>query len=49
MINGKHEQGTHCTKMGTDKSAEDTPNAQNIIGPICLPRPKSFGFSKKAL
>ena len=28
MINGKHGQGTHSTKMGADKSAENTPNAQ---------------------
>ena len=26
MNNGKHGQGTHCTKMGANKSAENTPN-----------------------
>ena len=32
---------------GTDKSAENTPNAHKIFGPIYLPKPKSLGFSKK--
>ena len=44
MINGKHGQGTHITKMGADKSAENTPTAPKFICPICLPRPKSLGF-----
>ena len=43
----KHGQGTHNTKMGDDKLAEITPNAPNIFGQICLPKPKSLGFSKK--
>ena len=34
--------------MGADKSAENTPNAPNIFGPICLPKPKSLRFSKKS-
>ena len=38
-----HGQGTHCTKMGADSSAENTPK---IFGPICLPKTKSVGFSK---
>ena len=33
--------------MGADKSAENTPNAQKMLGPICLPKP-SLGFSKKS-
>ena len=41
------DKGTHSTKMGADKSAENTPNAPKIFGPICLPKPKSLGFSKK--
>ena len=41
-------QETHNTKMGADKSAENTPNAPKNFGPICLPKPKSLGFSKKA-
>ena len=42
-------QGTHCTKMGADTLAENTPNAPKIVSPICLPKPKSWGFSKKTL
>ena len=50
MNNGKHGQGTHCTKMGNDSLAENTPNAPEFICPICLPKPKSSGFQwKKAL
>ena len=45
----KHGQGTHSSKIGADKSAENTPNAAKLFGPICLPKPKSLGFSKKAL
>ena len=30
MINGKPGQVTYCTKMGADKSDENTPNAQNL-------------------
>ena len=44
MINGKHGQGTHSTKMGADKSAENTLNATKIIFPNCLPK---FGISIK--
>ena len=32
------------TKMGADKSAENIPNAQTFICPICQPKPKSLGF-----
>ena len=38
------KEGTVCTKMGADKSAENTPNAPKFIGPNCLPKPKSLGF-----
>ena len=38
---GKHGQGTHNTKMGADKWAENTPK---FICPICLLKPKSLGF-----
>ena len=49
MNNGKHGQGTHCTKMGADSLAENTPNDPEFICPICLPKPKSSAFqSKKA-
>ena len=33
--------------MGADSSAENTQNAPQNVGPICLPKPKSLGFSKK--
>ena len=36
-----------CTKMGTDSSAENTPNAPEFICPICLPKPKSLWFQWK--
>ena len=49
MINGKHGQETHRTKMGADKSAENTPNVAQNFGPICLPKPQNSGFSKKTL
>ena len=29
--NGNHGQGTHCTKMGADSLAENTPNAPEFI------------------
>ena len=32
------------TKMGADKSAENTENAQKIICKICLTKPKSLVF-----
>jgi len=30
LINGKNGQGTQSTKMGVDKSAKNTPNAQFV-------------------
>ena len=48
MINGKHVQGTHSTKMGTDKLAVNTPNAPKRICPNCLPKPKR-DFDEKRL
>ena len=47
MNNGKHGQGTHCTKMGADGLAQNTPIASEFICPICLPKPKSSGFQWK--
>jgi hypothetical protein len=44
LNNGKHGQGTHCTKMGADSWVENAPNAPEFICPICLPKPKSSGF-----
>ena len=40
--NGKHGQGTHSTKMGVDKSAENNPNASKCICPVCLSKPKNW-------
>ena len=34
--------------MGADSSALNIPNAPEFIGPICLPKPKSFEFLKKS-
>jgi hypothetical protein len=38
LINEKQGQGTHSTKMGADKLAENIPNAPKLICPICLTR-----------
>ena len=43
---GKYVQWTHCTKMGADSSAENTPNAPKILDfykkraslSVCSPR-----------
>ena len=40
MINGKHEQGTHITKMGADKSAE----IPKIYLPNLHDQAKKFGI-----
>ena len=42
-----------CSKAWTRDSqcccsAENTPNPPKIFGPICLPKPKSWGFSKES-
>ena len=42
---GKHGQGTHCTKMGADSLAENTPNAPEFI---CL-SPKVLDSNDKRL
>ena len=44
MINERYGQGTHSTKMGADKSADNITNAPKFICPNCLPYPKSLGF-----
>ena len=36
-----------CTKMGTNKLVENTPNAPILFGPICLPKPKSLKLKKE--
>ena len=47
MINEKHGQRTHSTKMGADKLFKNTPNAPKFICPNCLPKPKSLGHRCK--
>ena len=42
--NGKHEQGTHSTKMGADKLAENTPNAPKFICPKLSTQEQKFGL-----
>jgi hypothetical protein len=42
LINGKHGQGI---KMGADKLAENTPNAQKLV----CPSPKVWDFDEKRL
>ena len=44
---GKHGQRTHSTKMGADKSTQNTPNAPKFICSICLLKPKSSGLEWK--
>ena len=41
---GKHGQGTHSTKLGADKSAENTLNGPKFMCPNCLPKPKNWNF-----
>ena len=42
-------QGTHCTEMGADKSAQNAPNNQNISSQSLSPRPKVWDFNEKRL
>ena len=42
-------KGTHCTNMGADKLAENTPNAQNLSAQIVFPSPKVQDFNEKRL
>ena len=44
-INGKHGHGTHSTKIGADKLAQNTPNAPKLI----CPSPKVWDFDEKRL
>ena len=45
LNNGKHGQGTHCTKMGADMLAENTVNDPGFICPC----PKVLDFNEKRL
>ena len=52
MINEKHGQGTHSTKMGAVKLFEFTPSAQmpqNVSAQIVCPSPKVWDFGEKRL
>ena len=46
-IMGKHGQGTHCTKMGADRLAENTPNDKKIYLSKFSAQALKFGFSMK--
>ena len=48
-MNGKNGQGTHSTKMGADKSAENTPNEPKMFDPIWDFRKKAFSGSPSSL
>ena len=47
MINGKHGQGTHSTKMGADKWTENTPNAPKSYLPELSAHGQKFRNSMK--
>ena len=49
MIDRKHEQGTHCTKIFADQLAENTQMPQNISALIVWPSPKDWDFHEKML
>ena len=40
----KHGQGTYSTKMGADKSAENTQMPQNLSAQFFCPSPKAWDF-----
>ena len=48
MNNGKHGQGTHCTKMVADSLAEIAEIAENAPEFIC-PSPKALDFNDRRL
>ena len=48
MNNGKHGQGTHSTKIGTDSSTV-TPKPQKVSAQNVCPIPKVWDLWKKAL
>ena len=43
------DKGLTVPKMGAESSAENTPNAKEVICPICLPKPKGLDFNEKRL
>jgi hypothetical protein len=49
LINGKHGQGTHSTKIGADKLTEIPQMPQNLSVQIVCPSPKVWDFKEKRL
>ena len=49
MIDGKHGQGTHSTKMGADKSPKIPQMPQILSAQIVCPSPKVWDFDEKRL
>ena len=52
MNNGKHGQGTHCTKMGADswpKIPKIPQMPQNLYAQFVCPRPKVWDFIEERL
>ena len=47
LTNEKLGQGTHCTKVGTDKSSKNTQMPQNLSTQIVYPHPKLLDFNEK--
>ena len=47
MKNMDKVQGTHCTKMGADSSAKNSPNAPEFICPILSAQAQNSGFQWK--
>ena len=50
MNNGKHGKGTHCTKLGDNSLAKNTPQMpQNLSAQFDCPSPKVLDFNEKRL
>ena len=49
MINGKHGQGTHSTKMGAEELPKIPQMPQNLSAQIVCPSPKVWDFDEKRL
>ena len=49
MHNGKHGQGTHCSKMHADSSAQNNPNVSEFSAQFVCPSPKVLDFIEKRL
>ena len=49
MNNGKHGQGTHCTKIGVDSWPKIPQMPQNLSALFVYPSPKVLNFNEKRL